>query len=150
MRHSVIRLSRRHEWFAYLVSAAVFLTGAAWAWLRYLGKPPNDLGASNPAETWLMKVHGGAAMLALILLGTLLPLHIKFALRAGRNLRTGLTLFAVFGFLCVTGYGLYYAGDEHFRAWTSTAHLWVGLALPAIISLHVWRGKTTRPGTKRR
>jgi hypothetical protein len=89
-------------------------------------------------------------MLVLILLGTLLPLHMKFALRAGRNLRTGLTLFGVFSFLSVTGYGLYYAGDEHLRAWTSAAHLWVGLTLPVMMSLHIWRGKTTRPETKHR
>jgi hypothetical protein len=150
MRHSVIRLSRRHEWFAYGVSAAVFLTGAAWAWLHYCSSRANQFGTANPAETWLLKAHGAAAMLVLILLGTLLPLHMKFALRAGRNLRTGFTLFAVFGFLCLSGYGLYYAADEQLRAWTSAAHLWVGLALPVFLSLHVWRGKTTRPGAKPR
>jgi len=149
MRRSVIRLSRRHEWFAYAVSAAVFLTGAAWAWLHYFAVP-DKFGSTNPAETWLLKAHGAAAMLVLILLGTLLPLHMKFALRAGRNLRTGLTLFGVFSFLSVTGYGLYYAGDEHLRAGTSAAHLWVGLSLPVIMSLHIWRGKTTRPETKHR
>jgi len=149
MRRSVTRLSRRHEWFAYAVSAAVFLTGAAWAWLHYFAVP-DKFGSTNPAETWLLKAHGAAAMLVLILLGTLLPLHMKFALRAGRNLRTGLTLFGVFSFLSVTGYGLYYAGDEHLRAWTSAAHLWVGLTLPVMMSLHIWRGKTTRPETKHR
>ena len=111
---------------------------------------PDKFGSTNPAENWLLKAHGAAAMLVLILLGTLLPLHMKFALRAGRNLRTGLTLFGVFSFLSVTGYGLYYAGDEHLRAWTSAAHLWVGLSLPVIMSLHIWRGKTTRPETKYR
>jgi hypothetical protein len=150
MRRSVIRLSRRHEWFAYIVSASVFLTGTGWAWLHFFKSSPNEFAGTSTAETWMLKAHGAAAMLVLVLVGTLLPFHIKFAWRAGRNLRTGFTLFAVLGFLCLTGYGLYYAGDERLRAWTSAAHLWVGLALPVIISLHAWRGKTTRPGIRER
>ena len=145
MRRNSIQLSRRHEWFAYAVSAAVFITGAAWAWLHYLAAPPNEFGVTGPAESWTLKAHGAAAMLVLVLLGTLLPMHVKFAWRAGRNLRTGLSLLGLIGFLVLTGYGLYYVGGERLRFWTSAAHLWIGLALPVIMSVHVWRGKTTRP-----
>ncbi len=148
MRRSSIRLSRRHEWIVYLVSAAVFGTGAGWAALHYLAASPNEFGAATPAESWMLKAHGGAAMATLLLLGTLWPLHIKFAWRAGRNLRTGLSLLSFFGFLVVTGYGLYYAGGERLRAWTSAAHLWVGLALPLILILHIWRGKKSRSGPR--
>ncbi len=144
MRHSSIRLSRRHEWFAYGVSAAVFGTGAIWAWAHFLSNPPNEFGASSPVESWMLKAHGAAAMATLLLLGTLLPLHMKFAWRARRNLRSGLTLLAIFTFLVVTGYGLYYAGGEWLRAWTSTAHLWVGLGLPIFLFAHVWWGKRQR------
>ena len=143
-RRNSIRLSNRHEWFAYAISASVFATGAAWAWLHYFGTSPNEFGPSSPAESWMLKAHGAAAMAVLVLLGTLLPMHIKFAWRAGRNLRTGLSLLGLFGFLALTGYGLYYAGGERFRFWTSTAHIWIGLALPAIMLVHVWRGKKTR------
>ena len=145
MQRSSIRLSRRHEWFACLVSGAVFATGAAWAWLHYLTGSPNEFGGTTPAESWMLKAHGAAAMLVLVLLGTLLPMHVKFAWRAGRNLRTGLSLLAVFLFLSLSGYGLYYAGSERLRAWTSLGHLWVGLALPPIMIFHIWRGKKTRP-----
>jgi cation transport ATPase len=149
MRSNSIRLSRRHEWFAYVVCAAVFGTGAAWAWLHYFPLAPNEFGAPSPAEGWVLKAHGAAAMVTLLLLGTLLPMHVKFAWRAGRNLRTGLSLLSVFAFLVLTGYGLYYAGGEHLRAWLSAAHLWVGLALLPVFLLHIWRGKTTRPGRRR-
>ena len=148
-RRSSIRLSRRHEWFAYAVGALVFATGAAWAWLHYLRAAPDDFGGTSPAENWMLKAHGATAMVVLVLLGTLLPLHVKFAWRAGRNLRTGLSLLGLFGFLVLTGYGLYYAGGERFRSWISAAHLWVGLALPPAMLLHVWRGKKTRPSVER-
>lgn len=149
MRRNSIQLSRRHEWFAYGVSACVFATGAVWAWLHYLAAPPNEFGAANPLEGWMLKAHGAAAMLILVLVGTLLPMHVKFAWRARRNLCTGLSILGVFGFLVLTGYALYYAGDERLRFWTSAAHLWVGLALPPIMCLHVWQGKKTRFGGKR-
>ena len=149
MRRNSIQLSFRHECFAYAVSASVFATGAAWAWLHYFGVSPNEFGAASPAESWMLKAHGATAMAVLVLLGTLLPMHVKFAWRAGRNLRTGLCLLSLFAFLVVTGYGLYYAGGERLRFWTSAAHLWVGLALPLIMLLHVGRGKKTRPEGKR-
>ncbi|MGH7935868.1 MAG: DUF4405 domain-containing protein [Chthoniobacterales bacterium] len=149
-RTNSIRLSRRHEWFAYATSALVFVSGAAWAWLHYFAASTNEFGGTSPAESWILKAHGAAAMLTLVLIGTLLPMHVKFAWRAGRNLRTGLSLLSLFGFIVLTGYGLYYVGGERLRAWTSAAHLWVGLALPLIMALHIWRGKTTRPGNKTR
>lgn len=150
MRRSVIRLSRRHEWTVYLVVTAVFITGVAWIWLHYFVRGSVEFGnAPHPAEPWLMKLHGAAAMAMLIVLGTLLPYHAKFAWRAGRNRRTGSTVLAIFAFLIATGYGLYYSGDERLRAWISNAHLYIGLALPVVIALHVWRGKKTRPIARR-
>lgn len=148
MRRSSIQLSCRHEWFAYVASASVFASGAAWAAIHYLIAPPNEFSTASPGESWMLQAHGAAAMGALILIGTLLPMHIKFAWRAGRNLRTGLSLLGVFLFLVLTGYGLYYFGGERLRYWTSAAHLWVGLALPLIMLVHVWRGKKTRPGCR--
>lgn len=146
MRRNSIQLSRRHEWFAYVVSAGIFGTGAAWAWLHYLANSPSEFGAPSLAETWLLKAHGAVAMAIFVLLGTLLPMHIKFAWRAGRNLRTGLSLLALLLFLCGTGCGLYYVGSENLRGWTSQAHLWTGLLFAPLLALHAWRGKKGRPG----
>ena len=58
---------------------------------------------------------------------------------------TGRRSFGSFGILTITGYGLYYAGGERLRAWTSWIHLAVGLALPLLLILHIWLGKRTRP-----
>ncbi len=144
MRYSSIRLSRRHEWCVYAISAAVFGSGAGWAWFHFFASQPDEFGGASSGESWMLKLHGAAAMLILVLLGTLLPLHMKFAWRARRNVSSGLSLLALFGFLVVTGYGLYYVGGEKLRVWTSRAHLWVGLALPLLLIGHVFFGKRSR------
>ena len=95
----------------------------------------------HPAEPWSLKLHGAAAMAILIILGTLLPTHVRFAWHARRNRPNGIALLAFFVLLVVTGYGLYYLGDERLRSWTSWLHLGIGIALPAMIILHIWSGR---------
>ena len=91
-----------------------------------------------------MKIHGAAAMAILVLVGMLLTGHVRFAWRARRNRCNGSLFLGAFGILTLTGYGLYYAGGESLRAWTSWIHLAVGLALPLLLILHIWLGKRTR------
>src|SRR5213592_2248700 len=91
-----------------------------------------------------MKIHGAAAMAILVLIGMLLTGHVRFAWRAGRNRMNGSVLLSAFGVLTVTGYGLYYAGGERLRAWTSWIHLAVGLVLPVLLLVHILLGKRTR------
>ena len=74
-----------------------------------------------------MKIHGAAAMAILVLVGMLLTGHVRFAWRARRNRGNGSPFLGSFGILTITGYGLYYAGGESLRAWTSWIHLAVGL-----------------------
>ena len=146
MLRSVIRLSRRHEWAIYLVTGVVFVTGAGWAWLHYFVPASSEIdNAFHSATKWMLNLHGAAAMATLIALGTLLPYHVKFAWRARRNRRTGSTLLVTLTVLIVSGYGLYYIGDERLRAWTSYSHLWVGLVLPLFLASHVARGKRRNP-----
>ena len=142
MKPNAIRLSRPHEWSVYIIFALVFVSGAAWAWLHYLRRDATEFGVTaNPVELWMQRLHGATAMLALVLLGTLLVLHIPRAWRARRNRRTGTSLVLLFGFLIATGYALYYSGNEQLRVWASWSHLWIGLAAPLLIAIHVWRGK---------
>ena len=104
---------------------------------------PGDF--ETTAKTWAIKIHGAAAMAILVLIGTLLTGHVKFAWRARRNRGNGAFLLGVFGVLSITGYGLYYAGGEKLRAWASWIHLGVGLSIPLLIVLHLVLGKRKRP-----
>jgi cation transport ATPase len=142
MKQNAVRLSRPHEWSVYIIFALVFVSGAAWGCVHYLKRAASDFGVTaNPLELWMQRLHGATAMLALILLGTLLVFHIPGAWRARRNRRTGTSLALIFGFLIATGYALYYSGNERLRMWASWSHLWIGLVAPLFIAIHVWRGK---------
>jgi magnesium-transporting ATPase (P-type) len=146
LRRDSIRLKRSQRYFLYVVLALLFLSGVAWAYWNYLPASPGDFEMS--AKAWAMKIHGAAAMAILVLVGMLLTGHVRFAWRARRNRGNGSLFLGVFGVLTITGYGLYYAGAETLRAWTSWVHLAVGLALPLLLILHIWLGKRTRPAAQ--
>jgi hypothetical protein len=143
MRPDSIRLSRRHKIALYATLAALFASGAAWAWMHHLAHAENEFG-SSPAETWTLAVHGLVAAGSLLFIGALLPLHIKFAWRAQRNRGNGILTIFVVCLLIITGYALYYIGNERLRSWTSWTHLVAGLTFPAFLIIHIWRGGATR------
>jgi hypothetical protein len=145
MRHprpDSIRLKRLQRYFLYAVLALLFLSGVAWAYWNYL-LSPGDFETS--AKAWAMKTHGAAAMAILVVIGMLLTGHVRFAWRARRNRANGSIFLSAFAVLVITGYGLYYAGGERLRAWTSWIHLSVGLGLPILLLIHIFQGRRTRP-----
>jgi thiosulfate reductase cytochrome b subunit len=148
MRHprpDSIRLKRLQKYLLYAVLALLFLSGVAWTYWSYL-RLPGDFETS--AKAWAMKIHGAAAMAVLVLIGMILSAHVRFAWRARRNRANGSIFLSAFVVLIVTGYGLYYAGGERLRAWTSWIHLAVGLALPILLLIHILLGRRTGPASQ--
>jgi hypothetical protein len=80
-------------------------------------------------------------MIALMLLGALIPVHLKRSWRAGRNRITGAAMAATNAILVVTAFGLYYAGSDDLRMWVADIHIAVGLSLPALIVSHIVLGR---------
>jgi hypothetical protein len=117
------RLSRLHRRLLYATLGSLLVSGALWEWYR---------------DATLMKIHGAAAMLALILFGMLLPGHIPKGWNGGRR-KTRIPILGASAWLIVSGYLLYYAGNETVREFTSGSHLGIGLALPLLLGFHVWR-----------
>jgi cytochrome b561 len=140
-RHS-FRLERWHRRSVYVTGLALLLTGLAWLVLRYFMRPVGEFGETvNPLEPWAMKLHGLAAMAALFFVGSMLHLHIRRAVKAGRNLVTGWSMVGTLAFLVVTGYGLYYlAGDADRPVW-SALHWVVGIAVAVLFVLHIVVGR---------
>lgn len=127
----------------YGTFALLFVTGGGWF-------VADKLKDTADGEFWqqlaaaLLMIHGGTAMIALLFLGALAPIHIRRWWRAGRNRLTGAAMVAGNAVLMVTAFGLYYAGSETLRPWIGNIHLVLGLGLPGLFLAHVWiaaRGK---------
>ncbi len=138
-----MRLDPRLRFWTYAAFAALLLTGAIWL-------VADHLKDSAAGELWqevaarMLMLHGGIAMLTLILLGALIPLHMQRSWRTRKNRATGTIMMAFNAVLIVTAFGLYYAGSDTLRAWTSDFHIAAGLGLPALIFAHVMLGRRAR------
>ena len=119
---------------AYIVLGILSLSGIVWM----IVQATTDNAGNFPAL--LSKIHGAAAMMALVLLGYLVT-HIRKGWKAKKNRLSGATLLSVYLFLILSGYGLYYAGDEDLRRFISHWHAWIGLAMVALLPIHMVVGR---------
>jgi hypothetical protein len=133
------RLGTVQRRLLYSTFALLAATGAYWALIHYAGVP------AWLSEPLLMKVHGAAAMLALMLVGGLLQAHVPAGWKEARQRSSGGAMLAVFGLLALSGYLLYYAGGESLRNASSYLHLALGLALPAALCLHLSLKSSRQP-----
>lgn len=137
MKRSKLRLSPFTEFFVYLVFGLLLGTGVVWMFGQ------SSLDEGNHLSSLMLKIHGAGAMAALILLGALIN-HMRKGWKARKNWTSGLTLLLVILFLVVTGYGLYYAGDEQLRSLISQWHAWIGLSLFLLVPAHVLIARALR------
>ena len=133
-----MRLKSAFRFALYAAFAALFVSGAAWL-VADRWKETSELAQEAAAD--LLMVHGATAMVALLLLGALVPLHVQRGWRAARNRIAGAAMVTFNAVLIVTAFGLYYAGSETLRPWMSDVHLWVGLAFPLLLLIHVVLGR---------
>jgi hypothetical protein len=127
-----------HKGSLYGATALVWLSGGLWLVDKHFRQVPSDFGLQAPTtQAWWLALHGAAAMALLVILGSLLPEHVRLGWRRQTQRPSGGFLLGICGFLALTGWGLYYVGDRDLRGLVSLAHWIAGLALPAIIALHV-------------
>ena len=138
-------LSLIHRRCAYAVLILLFLSGLAHYILHGWFMTQGEFGpAPSRLEPWMLKLHGAAAMLGLMVLGSLLSTHIDRFWRLRRNRRAGGIFLSCALLLIGSGYGLYYFGGEQTRALCRQLHIVIGLlALPAF-AVHLWRGRSLR------
>ena len=107
---SALRLNFRFRWALYAAFSVLFITGVVWMITNAQRDSPNG-------EFWqavsanLLMIHGGAAMITLVLLGALIPTHILRAWASRRNRLTGPVMVTANILLITTAYRLYYAGS---------------------------------------
>jgi hypothetical protein len=143
MRAKGVRFSWRLRFWFYNIFGMLFLSGILW-WgiecLTFTNETMNETwGGLKP---WLMRIHGATAMASLIMLGFLIPRHMQRGWAQDRNRLAAVGLVVGCMFLILSGYGLYYCGDEALRAWLSSAHIASGILLPIILVWHIISGRT--------
>lgn len=138
MRRETVKLTTVHRRVLYAVMLALAATGVLWLVFHYFIHATGDFGDErHPLEAWWLKTHGAAAMLALLVLGSLGRGHVLNGWKASHSRRSGGTLVAFAAILVITGWSLYYVGDEQLRAWTSIVHWGLGVAAVAALPVHI-------------
>ena len=130
-----IRLPSMQRWVTYMTLVLVALSGVLW----YLMHDLLQWGWMV-TERRLLITHGVAAAISLIVVGGLLPLHIRLAWRTRRNLVSGLVTLLLMALLGVSGLLLYYSGED-WREGVRWLHLGVGLIGVLAMPAHVWVGR---------
>jgi hypothetical protein len=133
-----LRIDPQFRWAIYIAFAVLFLTGAVWLVADAL-KESDEIWQQTAAN--LLMVHGGVAMLALMLIGALVPMHLRRAWSARKNRITGTVMATFNAVLIITAFGLYYSGSDVVRPWISRLHYGLGLALPVLFLVHVVSGR---------
>lgn len=124
------------------MSIVILISGALWLIFHYFIIVQGQFGESrHPLETWWLRLHGAAAMVFHIVLGTLLPIHIRRGWQLRRNFQSGVAVLLIVAALVITGYGLYYISSEELRPWVSVFHWAIGLTGTAALILHILLGK---------
>ncbi len=121
MKNSIRFSPRMNRWF-YSVFGVLFLSGALWLIVP---------------GSWLLKIHGAAAMVSLVVLGVLIPSHMRRAWDQRRNRVTAVVMMTFCTSLIASGYGLYYFGGEEMRAWISAFHWIAGVVFPVALVGHI-------------
>jgi cation transport ATPase len=134
------RLDPPFRFAIYFAFTLLFASGTGWLIADQM-KETSDTEIWQQASAYLLMLHGGTAMLTLILLGALFPLHIGRAWRAKKNRATGIVMLACNTMLIATAFGLYYLGSEEIRPWTRDIHIAFGVSLPLLFVVHIKAGR---------
>jgi hypothetical protein len=141
MKRRGLQLSKRHRRTFYGVGLMLLLSGVSWAWIQHLDQAGKAPEAARRWKTGLIAVHGWSAMLFVLLFGTLLTGHVRRGWHWGKNRKNGVLFLLTIALLTISGYALYYTGNESWRAIASSFHLWLGIGTPALLVLHIRLGR---------
>ena len=141
MKRRAFQISPRHRRILHVVSLVLLFSGAGWAWVHGLDEQGNAGVTLRDLKPWLMKAHGFAAVGFVLLLGTLLTTHIRRSWHARKNRSNGAFFLGAVSLLSISGYALYYVGDETLRNAASQLHLWLGLSSPILLFWHIRSGR---------
>ncbi|HZE56049.1 MAG TPA: hypothetical protein VE111_22570 [Bradyrhizobium sp.] len=135
-----MRLKSSFRFAIYAAFAVLLLTGVGWL----LADWQKDISGDEfwqQSVAYLLMVHGGAAMVTLLVLGALIPVHVMRAWRSRKNRASGSAMATFNAILIATAFGLYYLGSETLRPWMSWIHIAAGFSLSLWLPVHIFLGR---------
>lgn len=139
---STVRLKPLVHRALYGIGIGTWFTGVLWlVFHRFLTRNGEFGPTPHPLEPWWLRLHGAFAFAAIWIFGYLWSIHIEVAWPYQRRRLSGSVLVAILLWLTVSGYLLYYLGDDTLRAAASLSHWVLGLTAPAGFVWHRWRRK---------
>ena len=124
------KMPQWQRWFVMLGVLSCSLSGSVYLVGHEFQIQRSILGSHN-----ILALHGVAAMLAMLALGSALPFHLKAGLKSKRKWLSGLGQLGFLASLIITGALLYY-GPEGIRDTVVNLHWMIGLAFFVIFLLH--------------
>jgi hypothetical protein len=129
-----MKLTFIQRFFIHLTFFTLFFSGLIWMLFNFYLDYETPFRFLN---TWNLRLHGLAAFGFLIVFGMILSTHISFNWQVKKNRRwSGIILTAIFVALILSGYFLYYSGDDDFRSFTSYFHWIIGLICSVFFMTH--------------
>lgn len=139
------QLGPQHRRLTYACFILLWVSGLLWLVFHYFMSAVSEFGVGpHPQQLWWLKLHGLAAMGALVIFGSLMPGHIRKAWQHRKNYVSGVAMVTSMIALALTGYALYYVGGEQWRPLISIVHWLWGLAMAPLIVLHIGLGRRAR------
>jgi hypothetical protein len=137
-----IRFSALHRQILYAVFSLLWTSGALWLAFHYYLRVEGEFGITpHPAEIWWLRLHGLMVFGVLLALGSVLPNHARRAWQLKKNRSSGLLMKAIFLWLAISGYALYYFATESNENWLPVLHWGAGIGMPLMLVLHIRKGR---------
>ncbi len=137
-----IRFAGSHKKILYSVFTLLWLSGTLWLVFHYFMRVEGEFGITpHRAEIWWLRLHGLMVFVALVALGTVLPVHAKRAWQLKKNRQSGVVMKSLFLWLAVSGYALYYFASDSNENWLPVLHWGAGISVPFVIAMHIRMGR---------
>lgn len=132
-----VYLLRSSRLATYCIGSGLWLSGVLWLIFHYFLRRQTEFGLHpHPMEFWWRAAHGLFCFASLWTMGFLWKAHIVGAWRSGRHRGSGGVLLSLLAWLSVTGYLLYYLGNEQLLTAVVLLHWSVGVAIPIPFAIH--------------
>jgi hypothetical protein len=118
------------KWFVILGMLTCSTTGSLYLLGHEFGLARSQLGAHS-----ILAMHGLAAMLATLALGSVLPFHLKAGFKSKTKWISGFGQLGFLATLLISG-GLLYYGPEEIRETVIDIHWMIGLLFFALFIMH--------------